>query len=77
MRLWGMRVVESDALPAGQFMVGAFATAAQIWDRWQTTVELSNEHADNFVRNMSTLRARKRVALTVYRPKSFVHGSFA
>lgn len=76
MRLWGLRVVESDAIAAGEFMVGAFATAAEIWDRQMASVEISSEDRDNFVKNMMTLRAKKRLALAVYRPKSFVHGSF-
>jgi HK97 family phage major capsid protein len=76
LRLWGMRVVESDAIAQGTFMVGAFATAAEIWDRQQATVEMSSEDRDNFIRGMMTLRARKRLALSVYRPKSFVLGDF-
>lgn len=74
-RLWGMRVVESDAIAAGSFLVGAFGLAAQIWDREQANVMASTEDRDNFVKNMVTLRAEERLALTVYRPKSFVNGS--
>lgn len=76
-RLWGMRVVESDSLAPGEFLVGAFALAAQVWDREQANVQVSTEDRDNFVRNMVTIRAEERLALTVYRPKAFVHGSFA
>lgn len=76
-RLWGMRVVESDSLDPGEFLVGAFGLAAQIWDREQANVQVSTEDRDNFVRNMCTVRAEERIALTVYRPKAFVHGSFA
>lgn len=76
-RLWGMRVVESDSLAPGEFLVGAFALAAQIWDREQANVQVSTEDRDNFVKNMVTIRAEERLALTVYRPKAFVHGSFA
>lgn len=76
-RLWGMRVVESDGLAPGEFLVGAFSLAAQIWDREQANVQVSTEDRDNFVRNMVTIRAEERLALTVYRPKAFVHGTFA
>lgn len=75
-RLWGMRVVESDALAAGTFMVGAFALAAKIWDREQANVQISSEDRDNFVRNMLTLRGEERLALTVTRPSAFVGGAF-
>lgn len=75
-RLWGMRVVESDALPVGSFMVGAFALAAKIWDREVANVQISSEDRDNFVRNMLTLRGEERLALTVTRPSAFVGGAF-
>ncbi|PZQ18945.1 MAG: phage major capsid protein [Ancylobacter novellus] len=74
-RLWGMRVVESDALAPGTFLVGAFALAAKIWDREQANVQISSEDRDNFVKNMLTLRGEERLALTVYRPSAFVGGA--
>ena len=75
-RLWGLRVVESDAMAPGTFMVGAFALAAKIWDREQANVAISSEDRDNFVRNMLTLRGEERLALTVTRPSAFVGGVF-
>lgn len=75
-RLWGLRVVESDAIAAGTFLVGAFAMGAQIWDREAANVILSTEDADNIQRNMVTIRGEERLALTVYRPAAFVRGSF-
>jgi HK97 family phage major capsid protein len=76
-RLWGLPVVETTAMPAGQFLVGAFNMAAQVFDREATTVEVSTEDRDNFVKNMITIRAEERLAMAVYRPQSFVHGPFA
>ncbi|MGL4443245.1 MAG: phage major capsid protein [Alsobacter sp.] len=73
-RLWGLRVVESDSMPQGEFMVGAFSLAAELWDREQASVEVSTENSDNFVKNMVTILAEERLALTVYRPEAFVHG---
>ncbi|KMO25775.1 hypothetical protein VQ02_34365, partial [Methylobacterium variabile] len=75
-RLWGLRVVESDAMAVGTFMVGAFALAAKIWDREQANVQISSEDRDNFVKNMLTLRGEERLALTVTRPTAFVGGAF-
>lgn len=75
-RLWGLPVVETTAMPEGQMMVGAFNMAAQIFDRETTTVEVSTEDRDNFVRNMVTVRAEERLAMCVYRPESFVVGAF-
>jgi HK97 family phage major capsid protein len=75
-RLWGMRVVESDAIAAGTFLVGSFAMGAQIWDREQANVVISTEDQDNIVKNLITIRGEERLALTVYRPAAFVTGSF-
>ena len=75
-RLWGLNVVESDAIPAGQFLVGAFNVAAEIRDRQQATIDVSTEDGDNFQKNMTTIRVEKRLMVNIYRPASFVHGSF-
>lgn len=74
-RIWGMRSIESDAMADGNFMVGAFALAATIYDRMTTTVLVSDEDRDNFIRNMVTILAEKRLALVVRRPKAFVYGA--
>lgn len=74
-RLWGLPVVESDALPAGEFMVGAFATAATIYDRQQAAVYLSTENEDDFIKNMVSIMFEERLALAVKRPLAFVHGN--
>lgn len=74
--LWGLPVVEADALAKGDFLVGAFNVAATILDREDAAVEISTEDQDNFVRNLVTIRAEERLALAVTRPKSFVFGAF-
>lgn len=76
-RLWGLPVVESDALPAGEFMVGAFATAATIFDRMQAAVFLSTENEDDFIKNMVSVMFEERLALAVKRPLAFVHGNLS
>lgn len=74
--LWGLPVLDSTALQPGEFLVGAFNVAAQIWDRQDATVEISTEDQDNFIKNLVTIRAEERLALTVYRPESFIYGDF-
>jgi len=74
-RLWGLPVVESDALQSGEFLVGAFSTAATIYDRMQASVFLSTENEDDFVRNMVSIMFEERIALAVKRPLAFVHGN--
>lgn len=74
--LWGLPVVESTSLAPGEFLVGAFRIAAQIWDRDDVQVDVSTEDRDNFIKNMVTIRVEERLALVVYRPESFIFGDF-
>lgn len=76
-RLWGLPIVDSTAMPEGEFMVGAFRLGAQLFDRELANVEISTEDSDNFRKNLVTIRAEERLALAVYRPESFVAGPFA
>jgi HK97 family phage major capsid protein len=76
-RMWKLPVVDTTAVPEGEFLVGAFDIAAQVFDREDAAVEVSTEDSDNFRKNMVTIRAEERLALAVYRPESFVHGEFA
>jgi HK97 family phage major capsid protein len=73
-RLWGLPVSESDAMPAGEFMVGAFRTAATIYDRMAAAVYISTENEDDFITNMVSILFEERLALAVKRPLAFVHG---
>lgn len=75
-RLWGLPVVESDAMPVGQFLVGAYALAAEIYDRMVAAILVSTEDQDNFIRNMVSILAEERLGLAVKRPLAFVHGDF-
>ncbi len=75
-RLWRVPVVESDAMTAGTFLVGAFKLGAQIWDRSGPAIRISEHHASYFIQNMIAILAEERYALTVYRPEAFVTGSF-
>jgi HK97 family phage major capsid protein len=74
-RLWGLPVIESDALPPGEFLVGAFATAASIFDRMSASVFLSTENEDDFIMNMVSILFEERIGLAVKRPLAFVHGN--
>jgi HK97 family phage major capsid protein len=74
--LWGRPVVESDAMPEDQFLVGAFRLAATLFDREQATIAISTEDRDNFIKNMVTILCEERLALAVARPAAFVHGGF-
>ena len=75
-QLWGKRIVATNSIAAGTFLVGAFQMGAQIWDRMDAAVQISFEDGDNFKKNMATLLCEERLALTVYRPSAFISGSF-
>lgn len=72
--LWNLPVVATNAMPVGEFVVGAFQDGCQIFDRLDTEVLLSTENEDDFVRNMATIRVESRLAFAVYRPLAFVAG---
>lgn len=69
--LWGYPVVESESQPSGTGLLGDF-TRAVLWDREQTTVTMSDSHADFFVRNLVAVLAEERLAFGVTRPNAFV-----
>lgn len=73
--LWGLPVVPSMAMPIDKVLVGAFGTAAQIFDRWTTIIETGYEN-DDFTKNLVTILAEKRVALVTYRPGAFIYGDW-
>ncbi|NTB96912.1 phage major capsid protein [Agrobacterium tumefaciens] len=75
-QLWGRPVVSTAAMDQDDFLVGAFGMAAKVWDRMDTEVAISSEDRDNFVKNMLTVRAEKRLALAVKRPAALVTGDF-
>jgi HK97 family phage major capsid protein len=69
-------VVDTTAVDEGEFLVGNFMMSSQIWDREDATVDISTEDRDNFVKNMVTIRAEERLALTCYRPEALIYGDF-
>lgn len=73
--IWGLPVVDTNAMTAGKFLAGAFNMAASVIDREDASVEVSTEDSDNFRKNMVTILAEERLALAVFRPDSFVYGN--
>lgn len=69
--LWGMKVIESEAITAGTALVGDFSKAV-LWDREQSSVSMTDSHADFFIRNLVAILAEERVAFAVTRPTAFV-----
>lgn len=70
-RLWGLPVVESEAVPQGTGYVGDW-TKAVLYDREQSSIQVTDSHADFFVRNLVAILAELRAAFAVLRPSAFV-----
>jgi HK97 family phage major capsid protein len=68
--LWGLPVVESEAVTAG---IGWCADwrKAMLWDREQASVQITDSHADFFVRNLVAILGELRAAFGVLRPAAF------
>ncbi|AZV00394.1 major capsid protein [Paracoccus phage vB_PthS_Pthi1] len=67
-RLWGRRIVDTEDMPEGDFLTGAFKMAATYYERQGIEILLSSENRDNFDKNMLTVRGEKRGVVAVKRP---------
>lgn len=72
--LWGLPVIQSNAIAADRFLVGAFDMAATIHNREGVSIDLSESDGDNFTKHLVTIRAERRLALTIERPASLRGG---
>jgi len=68
--LWGLPVVESEAITQGTALVGDFNMGCTLFDREQAVVRVGFIN-DQFIRNMQTLLAELRAAFVVWRPTAF------
>lgn len=69
--IWGLPYIESQTLPENKSVVADFSKAV-LWDREQTTVTVTDSHADFFIRNLVAILAEERVAFALTRPLAFV-----
>lgn len=76
-QLWGKRVVSTVSMAQGNFLVGAFKVAATLYDRLKPEVLISSENADDFEKNLLTMRCEERLALAVKRSAALIKGPFA
>jgi HK97 family phage major capsid protein len=69
--LWGLPVVESEAMTQGTAWVADWKMAV-LYDREQASIQATDTHADFFVRNLVAILAELRAAFAVLRPPAFV-----
>jgi HK97 family phage major capsid protein len=74
-RVWAKPVVASQTQTVGKFTAGAFNLAAQIWDKEDATIRVSENVNDHFIRNLVAILAEERLALTIYRASAIVTGN--
>lgn len=74
--LWGLPVVDTAAMTANSFLVGAFRNGATYYDRESMNVAIATQNEDDFVKNLLTIRAETRGALVVKMTEAFVTGNF-
>lgn len=73
--LFGRPVVASNAMTAGNVWVGSLAQAATLHNREGVVVEISDSDENNFQLNLLTIRAERRLALTVEKPAAARYGA--
>jgi hypothetical protein len=69
---WGMNVVTSSEIPAGEAYVGDVASAVTWFDRGTAAVYTTDADADKFRRNIVTVLAETRAKAAVVRPAAIV-----
>jgi HK97 family phage major capsid protein len=70
-RLWGLPVVESEAVTAGTGYVGDFRKCV-LWEREGASIQVSDSHANFFIRNMVAILAEMRAAFGILQPNALV-----
>lgn len=74
-RLWGQPVVPTPAMTIDKFLVGGFKLQT-LYDRMAPEVLIASENADDFEKNLYTMRCEERVALAIKRPGALIYGDF-
>ena len=72
--LFGLPVAASNAMTADNVLVGSLAQAATLHNREGITVDMSDSDDINFQLNLITIRAERRLALTVEKPAAIRYG---
>lgn len=72
----GVPLIANTAVTTGDFLVGDF-TAAQLFDRQQSTIRFYEADQDNAIKGLVTVTINERIALPIYNTTAFVYGGMA
>lgn len=72
-RLWGLPVIESEAVLEGTFYTGDLKQAV-LWDRERANIRVSDSPDNYFLRNIVAILCELRAAFGVLRPAAIVRG---
>jgi len=73
-RVWGMRMVQSAKMAAGNFLVGAFQGNSLLLDREDVTVQIATQNEDDFIKNMITILIEERLVNLIFQSTAFEKG---
>jgi HK97 family phage major capsid protein len=71
-RIWGLTPVESLSINEGEFLVGNFGMAAELYNRMSASMRITDGYMDFVVRNKKLLLVENRIQLVLLRPSAFV-----
>lgn len=74
--LWGLPVVDTFAMPAGKFIVGAFKTAARVFLQNEGVVTMDGWINNQFIKNELTILAELSGNVGVKKPLQIIKGDF-
>ena len=72
---FGVRVVLSNNMAAGKFLIGQLSGSALVYNRSGAVVEMGYVN-DDFTKNLVTIRVEERLGLGVDRPTGLLYGDF-
>jgi HK97 family phage major capsid protein len=73
---FGVRIVMSNFMPQGSFLIGALQGSTMVYNRQGATVEMGYVN-DDFTKNLVTIRVEERLGLGVERPTGILYGAFS
>ena len=75
-QLWRVPVIVTNAVQAGDFLMGDWTMGATLYERESMAVRVADQHADLFVKNGIVLLGEERAAFAIELPKAFAKGQF-